>query len=135
MRKSAICGEPNVNKVQVCLCRLVAGFLTIAIIGCSGEAYRAELSSCKNQLLKQIPPRLKQHLVTNYRMEHRATGKSICKTDGAVTICEDETEMVSIPSIDVEIIDENKFLRDAKVHMCVRKSCVEKYGNDACKTP
>ena len=111
------------NKVQACLCRLVAGFLTIAIIGCSGEAYRAELSSCENQLLKQIPPRpprLKQHLVTNYRMEHRATGKSICKTDGAVTICDDETELVSIPSKDVEIIDENKFLRDAKVHMFVR---------------
>lgn len=115
------------NKVQVCLCRLVAGLLTIAIFGCSGAAYRAELSSCENQSLKQIPPRLKQHLVTNYRMEHRATGKSICKTDGAVTICEDETELVSIPLIDVEIIDENKFLRDAKIHMCVRKSCAEKY--------
>ena len=123
------------NKVQVCLCRLVAGLLTIAIFGCSGAAYRAELSSCENQSLKQIPPRLKQHLVTNYRMEHRATGKSICKTDGAVTICEDETELVSIPLIDVEIIDENKFLRDAKIHMCVRKSYAEKYGNDACKTP
>jgi len=80
----------------------------------------------RKSIAKQIPPRLKQHLVTNYRMEHRATGKSICKTDGAVTICEDETELVSIPLIDVEIIDENKFLRDAKIHLCVRKSCAKK---------
>ncbi|MEK9978427.1 MAG: hypothetical protein VW602_05825 [Paracoccaceae bacterium] len=123
------------NKVQVCLCRLVAGLLTIAIFGCSEELYRAELRSCENHFLKQIPPRLKQHPITNYRMEHRATGKSICKTGGAVTIFEDKTELVSIPLIDVEIIDENKLLRDAKIHMCVRKSCAEKYGNDACKTP
>ena len=36
VRKSAICGELDVNKVQVCLSRIVAGFLMIAIFGCAG---------------------------------------------------------------------------------------------------
>ena len=123
LRKSAICGKLDVNKVQVCLYRLVAGFLTIAIFDCAEKLYRAGLGSCENHFLKQILPRLKQHLFTSYRMEHCATGKSTCKTGFAVTICEDKTELVSIPLMDAEIIDENKFLRDAKIHGCEKIMC------------
>ena len=66
-------------------------------------------------------------------MMQRPTGKSIFAVNGAITFCEDETQLARLPYKEIELlINETKSTLDVRINDCPRKVCEIKTCNAAC---
>ena len=113
--------------------KIIFGLVLLCFGACSTPEFQAVRSFCEASFFDQIPQVFRQRIVTNYRTELRVTGKSICTTEGNITICEQEKEKVRVPYLEVEFYDANNERRYFKIQTCAKLACQAKYGNTACK--
>lgn len=118
-------------KLSTKITLLIGGAVMLA--SCGTPEFRTEQNLCEATWLSKIPPQLEQKLVNESRTRQVPTGRTICKTVGATTVCDQvmRTEYYTVPV--VRTVDRNKPARDVQIRACTQNSCVQKFGNAECK--
>ncbi len=107
--------------------------LALILASCGTPEFRAERNICQTEWMSKIPPKLVRTLVTETRTRRVPTGRTVCKTQGTTTVCDQllRTEYYTVPV--VRTVDLNKTRRDPQIALCTQNSCLEKFGNAECK--
>ena len=112
--------------------------LTVLLSGCATEAYRAVERECSPAAFQDYPLSQIQVIQTRQRVIEVATGFRNCSTfkDGnqTRTICTDVTRPEFFSSQELVVIDQNEAVRKKAIESCAKHLCVQRYGNEACKT-
>ena len=112
--------------------------LTVLLSGCATEAYRAVERECSPAAFQDYPVSQVQVIQTRQRVIEVATGFRNCSTfkDGnqTRTICTDVTRPEFLSYQELVVIDQNEAVRKKAIESCAKHLCVQRYGNEACKT-
>ena len=118
--------------------RVCALLLTVLLSGCATEAYREVERECSPAAFRDYPVSQVQVIQTRQRVIEVATGFRNCSTfkDGnqTRTICTDVTRPEFLSYQELVVIDQNEAVRKKAIESCAKHLCVQRYGNEACKT-
>jgi len=105
--------------------------LTI-LAGCSTAEFRQERSQCSHIWMSKIPPVYQQETYDRLMTRQVPDGVT-CSGYGNYINCiqSTRTEYYTVPTI--RTVDINRSHRKSEIKYCTENSCIQKFGNKACK--
>jgi hypothetical protein len=118
-------------KISVC------AFLCIILVGCATPERRAASKSCEQEAFAAHPPVFERMMIEKTKTIKVPTGDVDCTTMGtgrfAQTTCKAKMRDESIPYVEMQDVDINKFERRTAQSTCADKICYARFGNSKCE--
>lgn len=114
--------------------RWLALSLFVLLTGCATQEYRRVEAECAPAALHDYPAEMVHGTVTRQRMVPIFMGRSCSVSPGGGTICQDLVQQQWVPYQESVVMDRNEAIRNSAIQACAKNLCVQRYGNDQCKT-
>jgi len=118
--------------------RLVMCVWVVLLTGCATPAYRAVEHECAPAAWSDYPENKIQVIETRQRVMNVYTGTRSCYSmkDGSQinTVCQPVTRPEIITYREAVVIDQNEAVRRMAINSCAANLCLQRYGNEQCKT-